>query len=174
MRWLLPREITGPPKSAPPCTPLGGLWSFKRASSLPHTRRFAASGGGGRGIISPLHVHLSGLPSGKWACPKALLAVRPAGNDGHPRGLRPSDGRKKPGEREKAGALSNNNPPRRPERRGREDFCGGKPNFPEEKRFLAGIAAGIRRIHAKTGEGGNGGGACFPVQQLVKTIVDKL
>ena len=32
------------------------------------------------------------------------------------------------------------------------------------------FAAGIRRIQAKTGEGGRGGGACFPVHPLVKNL----
>ncbi|MDD7414057.1 MAG: hypothetical protein PUK86_12735, partial [bacterium] len=30
------------------------------------------------------------------------------------------------------------------------------------------------RFLAETGEGGSGGGACFPVHQLVKTFFDKL
>ena len=40
-------------------------------------------------------------------------------------------------------------------------------------RVFAVFAAGIRRIQAKTGEGGRGGGACFPVHQLVKRLFDK-
>ncbi|MDD7413435.1 MAG: hypothetical protein PUK86_09525, partial [bacterium] len=32
----------------------------------------------------------------------------------------------------------------------------------------------ISKTSAKTGEGGSGGGACFPVHQLVKTFFDKL
>ena len=32
----------------------------------------------------------------------------------------------------------------------------------------ADFAAGIRRVYAKSGEGGRGGETCFPVRQLVK------
>ena len=42
--------------------------------------------------------------------------------------------------------------------------------FQSKNRFFAVFAAGIRRIQAKTGEGGRGGGACFPVHPLVKNL----
>ena len=71
-------------------------------------------------------------------------------------------------EHERAEALSNSNRPRRRVRRGQDDYCVGKSHFQSKNRFLAVFAAGIRRIHAKTGEAGNGGGACFPVHPLVK------
>ena len=43
--------------------------------------------------------------------------------------------------------------------------------FQSKNRFFAVFAAGIRRIQAKTGAGGRGGGACFPVHRLVKAIL---
>ncbi|MDD6884967.1 MAG: hypothetical protein PUD50_14775, partial [Eubacteriales bacterium] len=47
--------------------------------------------------------------------------------------------------------------------------------FPWKNRCLAEFAAGIRRLSAKSGEGVRGGGACFPVRQLVKkTFLDNL
>ena len=47
--------------------------------------------------------------------------------------LRLADCPKSPGELERAAALSNNNRARRRVRRAREDFCGGKSHFPEQK-----------------------------------------
>ena len=46
-----------------------------------------------------------------------------------------SDCRKTPGELERVGVPSNNNRSRRLERRRREDYCGGKSFFPEQKWF---------------------------------------
>ena len=47
-------------------------------------------------------------------------------------------------------------------------FAAEKSIFRSNNRFLAVFVTGIRRIQAKTGEGGRGGGACFPVHPLVK------
>ncbi len=101
------------------------------------------------------------------------------------------------GELERAEALSNFNRTRRRVRRVREDFCGGKSHFPEQKSFPCRFCArGFRRNPSKICEaenpkgfqvspkaklptakskiltrhrgGGSGGGACSPVHQLVK------
>ena len=60
---------------------------------------------------------------------------------------------------------------RRRVRRARDDFCGGKSHFPEQK---SSRARKSERFFAKTGRGGSGGGACSPVHQLVKNFFDKL
>ena len=65
--------------------------------------------------------------------------------------------RKTPGELERAGALSNNNRPRRRERRGREDFCGGKFNFPEQKPFLCSFCGRNPKDSSKNWRGWQGG-----------------
>ena len=49
-------------------------------------------------------------------------------------------------------------------------FVAGNLISQSKNRFFADFAAGIRRIQAKSGEGGSGGGACFPVHQLVKNL----
>ena len=64
---------------------------------------------------------------------------------------------------------------RRRVRRARDDFCGGKSHFPEQKSFPCSFCARkAERFFAKTGRGGSGGGACSPVHQLVKNFFDKL
>ena len=101
------------------------------------------------------------------------------------------------GELERAEALSIINRARRRVRRVREDFCGGKSHFPEQKSLPCRFCArGFRRNPSKICEaenpkgfqvspkaklptaksmiltrhrgGGSGGGACSPVHQLVK------
>ena len=82
---------------------------------------------------------------------------------------------KKPGELERAAALSNFQSCPAACTAGTGRFLRRKIPFSREKSVsLQAPRPKNLRFLAETGEGGSGGGACSPVHQLVKTFFDKL
>ena len=80
-----------------------------------------------------------------------------------------------PGELERAGALSNNHRPQRRERRGREDYCGGKFNFLEQKPFLCSFCGRNLKDSSKNWRGWQCRGSLLPPSNsLSKNSFDKL
>ena len=80
---------------------------------------------------------------------------------------------KKPmGELERAAARSNYHRAQRRVRWARGDFSEENLIFRRENRFIADFATGIRRIQAKSGRGGRGGGACSLGHKRVKNYFD--
>ena len=86
-----------------------------------------------------------------------------------------ADCRKTPGELERAAALSNFQSCPAACTVGTGRFLRRKISFSRAKIVsLQAPRPKNLRFLAETGEGGSGGGACFPVHQLVKTFFDKL